>query len=213
MKITSFLLLVLFLPLIGCGKIGLEGKGFETLLSSEMREDSILIWTNSKNLLVEDFWLENRPKNVPYNSYSKVCFNLSLEADSMPNNNLLVDIKAELFRAQSWLDTTMLLKDEILIFLDYKQACFDIYEVAARRVRKELSEMAVTEFNTQWFLIEMAMVEANFVLQNELLIQFQQETRSGKDATALRKWKAKIKNWLYNLEEFSETIVEVKCSS
>lgn len=150
-------------------------------------------------------WKENKPlqwsdfKAKPKSGLTGEAF-CNLEANYEKPNPLKktkFKIYAVWDKGKSWIAPSSRTEDE----LRYYQVLFDIYEVQARRLRKEFSEARLgldpeAEFRRRYNL-------ASEALRQET-IDYRDETNEGADTDAVKKWQDKQKAALKELEKFKE---------
>ena len=83
----------------------------------------------------------------------------------------------------------------------YYQTLFDIYEVHARKLRKEFSE---TKFGINPDAVFQEKYNANDALLINRCNEFKNDTESGSNGEAVKRWAGKIKMGLEELEHYTE---------
>lgn len=159
-------------------------------------QDKELPWRKDFKLTYTDF--EAIPnKNHPYAAitYSGMSYGFSAE---VVNGEVSVDYEVKCFFVanKSWMK--MHLADENL--LAHEQLHFDITELFARKLRKQLSKMTFTE-NVK------AEIRAAYKEQHEAKKQYQnlydEETNHSKRIKKQKEWEVKVANELAALEKFA----------
>lgn len=100
-------------------------------------------------------------------------------------------------RTKSWVPPAAKTKKALVYF----QTMFDLYEVHARRLRKDLS--TIGEVNDVGTIFQTKYGESLAAINADREL-FKSETKLGSDAKQLKKWKAKIAKELIDLEEFKK---------
>lgn len=152
-----------------------------------------LHWKESKPLSWADF------KGKPKTGMSGEAF-CQLDANYEKPNPLKktkFKIYAVWDKKKSWIAPGSKTEDELL----YYQILFSIYEVHARKLRKEFSETKFglnpeAEFRTKY----------NAATENitDETNEYRDETKEGEDKAAVKKWDDKIKKEIKDLEKFHE---------
>ncbi len=92
--------------------------------------------------------------------------------------------------------------------LENAQVLFDLYEVWARKLRKEfvVSQFQVATYSTYM----QAMYKANLQARNSEILKFKTDTKDGKDAEKQKVWAAKIKKELTDLAAYNKKNIRVR---
>jgi len=163
------------------------------------------IFSQSKNLNDTLHWKESKPlswqdfKGKPKNGMSGEAFCMLMANYEKPNplKKTKFKIAAVWDRKKSWIAPDSKTADELL----YYQVLFDIYEVHARKLRKEFSE-------TKFGLNPEAEFRGKYNTATENLTEeandYRDETNEGADIAAVKKWNEKIKEEFKQLEKFKE---------
>ena len=190
----KILLLLLFFPLI---------------TFSQNLQTGEFLWSKDRKLQKEDYQLSIRDNNIQIRS--SINFSYQLRGFNVFNNNFNKNIINKFSGNSSALDSSA---DHIPAMVDYQQVNFDLSEVYARKMRKELLlhknklwkgfDYAEEIFNT--LTSEFAKTQA---LMNE-------ETNYGLNVQKLQGWKQKINDDLEVLSEFdynNTSKIKIKKSS
>ena len=163
------------------------------------------VFSQSKNSNDTIHWRETKPlswgdfKGKPKGGMNGEAFCM-LEANYEKPNPLKktkFKIAAVWDKGKSWIAPASKTADELL----YYQVLFSIYEVQARKLRKEFSE---TKFglNPEAEFREKYNTAAENITDEEN--EYRDETKEGTDAAAVKKWDAKKKEELMQLEKYKE---------
>lgn len=165
---------------------------FPSAVFAQVKPDT-LHWKESKPLSWEEF------KGKPKNGMSGEAF-CQLDAQ-YEKPNPLKKTKFKIFavwdKKKSWVAAASKTADELL----YYQVLFNIYEVHARKLRKEFSE---TKFGIDPEKTFRAKYNAADASPTEDERDFRDETNEGAEAEELKKWDEKIKAELKELAPFHE---------
>ncbi|MCS3531468.1 hypothetical protein [Chryseobacterium sp. JUb7] len=174
------LLLLMFFPLM--------------ILSQNLQADELL-WSKDRKLKKEDYKLITHDMNVEIKSF--ISFSYHLRGFNVFNNNLNKNIINKFSGNASVLNPDA---NNIAALVDYQQVNFDLSEVYARRMRRELlinkSKLwKGFDYAEQTFSTLVSEYQKAQNLMNE-------ETNYGFDFEKLNGWKQKIDNELKDLSEF-----------
>ncbi|MAC95442.1 MAG: hypothetical protein CMC96_08065 [Flavobacteriales bacterium] len=165
-------------------------------------------WSENTQLTWEDF------KGKPYNSYkhdalSKLeisyWFNVPREGSAQ------VEIKAIFYKKSSWVKP----KEKTESLLSHENLHFDIAEVFARKVRKEIKayyekkgRSKASKLNKKFSKIY-NMLYDDYEKYQQL---YDKETAYSTNKKEQARWKEKIKRELIELEEYAKSVVEINLS-
>ena len=152
-------------------------------------------WRASKPLSWGDF--KGKPKKINGMRGEAFCMNYSKYEKPNPLKKTKYKVFAIWDKSKSWIDPNSKTTEELL----YYQTLFNIYEVNARKLRKEFSE-------TKFGINPDAVFEEKYNASNAALIdecdQYKEETQAGTSEEAVKKWDAKIKAELKELQQYPE---------
>lgn len=163
------------------------------LFSQAKLSADTLHWKESKPLSWSDF------KGKPKSGMSGEAF-CQLDANYEKPNPLKktkFKIYAVWSKSKSWITSTSKTTDELL----YYQVLFNIYEVHARRFRKEISETKFGIDPEKTFREKYNL--AGVSLSDDCRV-FRDVTNEGAEIEELKKWNEKVKKELKELEQFHE---------
>ncbi|WP_266363062.1 hypothetical protein [Tellurirhabdus rosea] len=158
-----------------------------------------VLWSATRKLQAGDYRMA-RPHpqgNTPVAGMIMVGFDL--RGYDLFSKHLNKKVVNYLQRSGSWIDTT---NYEPAFLLTYEQTRFDILEVYARKLRKELKEnrRTIVLRGGQTFddRHEKLMAECN-----RLIVEYSDDTDSGRLEAKQRQWEAKIQAMLDELAEYA----------
>ena len=166
---------------------------FPTAIFSQTKPPDTLHWKENKPLLWTDF------KGKPKAGMSGEAFCMIEAKYEKPNplKKIKFKISAVWDKGKSWIAPISKTDDEFL----YYQVLFNIYEVNARRLRKEFSEAKFGMDPEKTFREKYNQADAS--LTDECR-DFRDETNEGGETEELNKWDEKVKKELKELEQFHE---------
>ncbi len=176
----KMLLLFLLFPLI--------------IFSQNLQEDEFL-WSKERKLQKEDYKLLIHDTNVQIRS--SINFSYQLRGFNVFNNNFNKNIINKFSGNSSALDLD---SKNIPAMIDYQQANFNLSEIYARKMRKEL----LIHKNKLWKGFDYADKVFNNLTSEFMKTQalMNEETSYGVNIQKLQDWKEKINNELEELSEF-----------
>ena len=152
-------------------------------------------WRAGKPLSWEDF--KGKPKKANGLTGEAFCMNYSKYEKPNPLKKTKYKVFAIWDRGKSWIDPKVKTPEELL----YYQTLFNIYELNARKLRKEFSE-------TKFGINPDQLFQAKYNSFNEALMdecrQYESETGSGTDRDEVKKWSEKINSELKLLDKYPE---------
>jgi len=169
-----------------------------TLLCSFVEAQSLssmdtLQWRSSRPLTWEDF--KGEPIDGIGLTGEVFCMNIA----NFERANAFQKVRFKVFpifdRPKSWINNDMKSADA----LRYFQVIFNLYEVHARHLRKELS---VTKFGADPNPVFQEKYNTSMALLMEEFNQFRKDTKMGVDKNALIAWETKVDGELKSLEAF-----------
>jgi hypothetical protein len=167
---------------------------FFTAVFSQENSDYKL-WSSTHPLTVNDLGIKKS------NTGADLCFaqfnmQYSVKGFDFLTKNFNKKVQTFFIRSGSWINPS----DNVEYSLRYQQTLFDLYELYTRKFRKELRE------NRKQFLKGLAFVqEINSKITADLSrrrLQYESETRSGRDGEKQSLWEQQIQKELDDLAEF-----------
>ncbi|SDJ38150.1 hypothetical protein SAMN05421542_3374 [Chryseobacterium jejuense] len=182
---------------------------FPVVIFSQNLQEGEFIWSKERKLQKEDYKLITRDNNVPIRS--AINFSYHLRGFNVFNNNFNRNIINKFSRNSSALNPV---SDNISAMIAYQQLNFDLSEVYARKMRKEL----LIHKNKLWKGFDYA--DSIF---NNLTVEYvktqalmNEETHYGLNVQKLQDWNQKINDELEGLSEFdynNTSKIKIKKSS
>ncbi|WP_266366455.1 hypothetical protein [Tellurirhabdus rosea] len=158
-----------------------------------------VLWSATRKLQASDYRMA-RPHpqgNTPV--VGMILVGYDLRGYDLYSKHLNKKVVNYLQRSGSWMDTTNYEPD---LLLTYEQTRFDILEVYARKLRKELKDNRRTiilrggqTFDARH---EQLMAECN-----RLIVEYSDDTDSGRLEAKQRQWEARIQTMLAELAEYA----------
>ena len=171
---------------------------FLSIISLHAQNDyhaDTIIWDENFTLTWSDF--RGEPMDFSGLGAESTCFLFANYARTTAFSKLKFTVMAVFDRSKSWVSP----KAKSEMALNYFRLMFDLYELHARQLRKELSE---TKFPLNPDpLFQQKYNNAMTELNNEFY-EFRKDTKMGTDINALKLWKIKISDGLLSLKNFSE---------
>ena len=162
-------------------------------LFAQVKPSDTLHWKESKPLSWAEF------KGKPKNGMSGEAFCMIDARYEKPNP--LKKTKFKIFavwdKSKSWIAPASKTADELL----YYQVLFNIYEVQARKLRKELSESKPGLDPEKTFREKYNQADASLTDDQR---DFRDETDEGANIEELKTWDEKVKKELKDLQQFHE---------
>ncbi|WP_261511112.1 hypothetical protein [Chryseobacterium paludis] len=164
------------------------------IFSQNLQEDEFL-WSKERKLQKEDYKLLIHDTNVQIRS--SINFSYQLRGFNVFNNNFNKNIINKFSGNSSALDLD---SKNIPAMIDYQQANFNLSEIYARKMRKEL----LIHKNKLWKGFDYADKVFNNLTSEFMKTQalMNEETSYGVNIQKLQDWKEKINNELEELSEF-----------
>jgi hypothetical protein len=152
-----------------------------------------LHWNENRKLKWEDF----RGEPQEYSGFIGECFCMNLANFERPNifSKTTFTVISLFDRTKSWVSTSA--KSDI--GLVYFQTIFNIYELHARELRKELS---ATKFGTDPTKIFQDKYNASMTDLMNHYNQFRKETKMGSDTNILKLWSGEVQSSLDSLNNY-----------
>ncbi|NIF04203.1 hypothetical protein F3J23_02015 [Chryseobacterium sp. Tr-659] len=182
---------------------------FPLIVFSQSLQSDEFLWSKERKLQKEDYKLTTHDSN--FQIRSSINFSYHLRGFNVFNNNFNRNIINKFSSSASTLDTGA---DNIPAILDYQQTNFDLSEVYARKMRKEL----LIHKNKLWKGFDYANEIFNNLTSEFMKTQalMNEETNYGLNVQKLQLWKQKIHNDLEELSEFdynNTSKIKIKKSS
>lgn len=165
---------------------------FPATIFSQTKTADTIHWKESKPLTWEDF--KGKPKAETMTGEGFCMLQAKYEKPN-PIKKTRQKVFAVWDRGKSWISPKAKTASDLL----YYQVLFNIYELHARKLRKEFNE---TKFGLDPDKIFQQKYNAAMDALTEKSREFRNETSEGADAEALKKWDARVKKELKELDQF-----------
>lgn len=160
-----------------------------------------LEWNSTRKLTWKDYkgqW--NNTRKVEVMTFVSAFYNHFL---SKTGDTIIVETMPVFYPEDSFVKAERKTKEQLF----HEQTKFDLYEVWARKLRKDFS---ITNFSKATYSTFMqSMYKANLQARNLELAKYNNETNGGKDAVKQKEWAAKVQKQLGELNKYSKKIVQV----
>jgi hypothetical protein len=168
------------------------------------KEDDCLTWEDSVKLTWDDF--QGTPDADSTSRKAETTSDLSYDY-KIQKEVIHVTVVACFQRSKSWIVAAKNAKTPAL--LKHEQVHFDMTELTARKIRKEISGYVSTDIPGTQATIDKAGAKYKAELDS-LATLYDTETNHGSIAAKQKKWETKIAAELKKLETFSGTKVEIQ---
>ena len=162
---------------------------------SQVLNDDELLWDQSRKLNVEDFQIKTDDTLNPIKS--TVIISWELMGFSVLNKNFNQNVINKIIKSASIINPDL---PDIERFIDYQQTTFDLAEIYARKMRKDL----YVNKSKLWKGFEFASGILNEQLNefHRVQVLMERQTNSGNDAERLKYWKDLIKAELIKTQQY-----------
>ena len=120
---------------------------------------------------------------------------------SKKGDSLIIETVPIFYPADSYYKPGMNTKEQ----LEHEQTRFNLYEVWARKLRKEYSTFIFSKATYSTFM--QTMYKTNLQARNSEVLKYNRETNNGADPVKQKEWIGKINKELLALEKYSKKIV------
>lgn len=168
------------------------GFAFSARAQDSQIPNDTLTWRDSRPLVFRDFLGEPiESSNLMGEAFCLILTSIDQPADS---GHVRITVQAVFDKTNSWISRRAK-PEEVLLY----QVTFNIFEVYARKLRKDIYQLRSDPFAQTVFQKKYAASLPNLTFQcNEL----KRETRMGSDKIKLEQWDKKIKTELKELEQY-----------
>lgn len=167
------------------------------------QKDSLIPWSSNRKLTWNDF--KGKPDTITFRGHHAVTAVLiPTENFKAYDDSVVMDLPCYFAVDKSW----MVVATQSLLM--HEQGHFDIAEIIARKMRKELSNYISTdgEATTKFF---QTIDDKYYIKENNALNKaYDKETDFSKNAEGQKLWNAKIAKMLKELEAYSSPHVIIK---
>lgn len=152
-----------------------------------------LHWNESRRLT----WADFKGEALEYTGFAGECFCMNLANFERPNffSKTTFTVISVFDRSKSWVSP----KTKNGIGLLFFQTMFDLYELHARELRKELSG---TKFGADPTAVFQEKYNTSMTALTNEYNEFRKETKLGQDSDALLRWARKVKEGLNSLNDY-----------
>ena len=167
-----------------------------SLTLSAQSNDTYLYWNANRKLTVSDFAIKTSDGKA---GTSAAQYYLSYEVNGFDfmTKNFNKKVHNCIIRSASWIDTTY----DVKTSLRYQQTLFDLSEVYARHLRKDLRDNRKKLLKGTDFIKELsAKSMADFAKRQ---IEYNSDTQFGTNKMAQERWEQQIQLELNQLKEFA----------
>ena len=169
-------------------------------MPGKIRPAGYLLWSPTRRLQVRDFQLRVRPQNNLNSSFASLGLEMNGRVADLFSKRANSLVQNVMHRPSSYLDSTD--AQVAASHLQYLQTQWDIYEVAARRVRQELRASARK-------IVFIGKPDVNDVFRtaceeaNKRVIQYADETKYGSFVDKQLDWEKQLARELAELADFA----------
>lgn len=153
-----------------------------------------LLWNSNHELTLDDFGIKK--SDPSYNSFAQFTVEQYVSGLDFMTKNFNKKVKNLMIKSASWIDTTQNVQES----LKYHQILFDISEVYARKLRKDLKENRKQIAKGLSIVNDLsAKNSAEFAKRR---LEYDGDTEYGKNSQKLLLWDQKIKQELGELSDY-----------
>ncbi len=168
---------------------------FLFLSFKQKTEKEIILWQEDRPLTWDDF------KGKPERRFAAA--STSYDILKTVNKNS-VEIKAVFFTQTSWKKTSWI-NDQVLA---HEQKHFDIVELYARKLRKQIKETKFTSYEDLKTKLEV-LYDANDKAMDKYQDLYDEETDGSMNGDKQREWQKKIMKEIKDLDAYKETVLKI----
>jgi len=163
--------------------------------------DNIITWSKDRKLT----WSDYKGKPEKRFAAASTVYSLGRKVLKQEDGTIVARISAYFYCEDSWKNSDWI-NDDVLV---HEQKHFDIVELYARKIRKQIA--GITFLN---LADAEKRVEATYVLYNEQMDKFQDEydaeTDGSMNGDAQRKWNKKIDQEIESLSDYQSIFIPLK---
>jgi hypothetical protein len=161
-------------------------------------EKEVILWRLDRPLTWDDF------KGTPEKRFAAASTSYDILKEVNKNS---VEIKAVFFTQSSWKKKSWI-NDEVLA---HEQKHFDIVELYARKLRKQIKETKFTSFEDLKSKME-TLYDVNDKAMDKYQDLYDEETDGSMNGDKQREWQAKIMKEIKALDAYKETTLQINFS-
>ncbi len=166
---------------------------------SNFENDSILLWNSKRKINLNDFTSENKTHEYEQ-ATAVIAPSLILIPRRIHESNISsVKIVAIMYKNESWSKS---IEDYVIL---HEQGHFDITEIFARKFRKKMAEVKVSEIKIDVVFLT-NLFNSNDIEHWDFQFQYESETQRGTNYKMQQIWNEKIKRMLEELKDFESDI-------
>lgn len=169
------------------------------LAQSNFENDSILLWNSKRKINLKDFTSENKTHDYKQAVAVIVPSLILFPLEIYENEIYDVKIVAIMYKNKSWYNS---IEDYVLL---HEQGHFDITEIFARKFRKKMAEVKVSEIKIDVVFLT-NLFNSNDIEHWDFQFQYESETQRGTNYKMQQIWNEKIKKMLEELKDFESDI-------
>lgn len=166
-------------------------------------QDSLILWKKNSKLSWDNF--QGKPDTITFRGFAAVSnIRIPFENFKVYDDSVVMDLPCYFVITKSWKLTAT------PVILNHEQGHFDIAEIIARKMRKELANYIDTdgEASTKFY---QWVSDKYYDSENDALNKaYDKETDFSKNAEGQKRWNAKIAQMLKELEAYSSPHVVMK---
>lgn len=175
----------------------------ETPVNKTVNQDSLILWKKNGKLSWDNF--KGKPDTITYRGHHAVtAVQVPFESLELYDDSVVIELPCYFVINHSWVIAAT------PNLLAHEQGHFDIAEIIARKMRKELANYIDTdgEASTKFY----QWVNDNyFINENRVLNKaYDKETDFSRNLDGQKRWNAKIARMLKELEAYSSPHVVIK---
>jgi pyruvate/2-oxoacid:ferredoxin oxidoreductase beta subunit len=171
------------------------------LFSSYKEDDDVILWSKSRRLTWDDY----RGKPQKRFAAASTVYSLQRYVEKGDKHTAIAYVKAYFFCNDSWKKEDWI-SDEVL---SHEQKHFDIVELYARRLRKQLDEMVFKDYKDA----DRKLDSLYHIVDQEMDVyqdKYDDETDGSMDGKEQRKWEKKIDTELETYKKYEDPAVILK---
>ena len=174
---------------------------FLLLITTGFQKDDRIYWNSDQLLLWKDF--KGKPDKISRNS---AMAHTGIKTNFVYENGVLQATVASYFRKnKSWVKKHFLSSEE---GLKHEQGHFDLTEIYARKMRKQLLDRTFTLDNFQKDFKKI--YDKNVKELDKVQEQYDEETNHHINKEVQKQWNSKIENYFKELEDYNSTEMSLK---
>lgn len=201
---------VLCLAVIGCSLVVVKKIDVQTEIESSinadnevLEQDSLIEWSENKKLRWDYF--QGYPDTINFSGFGAVSYTvIPFENFNVYDDSIVIDLPCYFVVYKSWVvkPTNNL--------LNHEQGHFDITEIIARKMRRDISNYISTDNEATTKFYQLVSDKYYFKEKNMLNELYDKETDFSRNTEGQKHWDTKIAKMVKELEAYSSPHVVVK---